>query len=38
MPLTPKQKKTRAAMREHYGKKKGDKVFYAKENKEKHKK
>ena len=39
MPLTPNQKKTRAAMRKEYGKKKGDQVFYAKENKEKkHKK
>ena len=38
MPLTPNQKKTLAAMRKQYGKKKGDQVFYAKENKEKRRK
>lgn len=32
MPLTNKGKKIKAAMREHYGKKKGDQVFYASEN------
>jgi hypothetical protein len=29
MPLTPKGKKIQKAMRAHYGKKKGDSVFYA---------
>lgn len=33
MPLTRKGRKIRAEMREEYGKKKGDQVFYASENK-----
>ena len=33
MPLTKKGKKIRASMRKTYGKKKGDRVFYASENK-----
>lgn len=33
MPLSPKGLKIRKAMREEYGKKKGDRVFYASENK-----
>ena len=32
MPLTPKGKKIRTAMRKEYGAKKGDRVFYASEN------
>jgi len=32
MPLTPKGKKIRKAMRKEYGAKKGDRVFYASEN------
>jgi hypothetical protein len=33
MPLTPKGKKIKKAMREHYGQKRGDSVFYASERK-----
>jgi hypothetical protein len=33
MPLSGKGRKIRAAMRKRYGKKKGDQVFYATENK-----
>ena len=33
MPLTPKGKKIKKKMIEHYGKKKGKQVFYASENK-----
>jgi len=33
MPLTTKGKKIKAAMREQYGKDRGDRVFYAAENK-----
>lgn len=33
MPLSRKGRKIRAAMREEYGKEKGDRVFYASENK-----
>jgi hypothetical protein len=33
MPLTKKGNKIRSAMRKQYGKKKGDRVFYASENK-----
>lgn len=33
MPLTPKGKKIKAAMDKEYGKKKGDRVFYASQNK-----
>lgn len=33
MPLTPKGKKIRGAMRKEYGAKKGDRVFYASQNK-----
>jgi hypothetical protein len=33
MPLSAKGRKIRTAMREEYGKKKGDRVFYASENK-----
>ena len=33
MPLTPKLRKTKAAMIKTYGKKKGEEVFYAYENK-----
>lgn len=35
MPLTEAGKKTKRAMRKQYGKKKGDSVFYALENKRK---
>lgn len=38
MPLTKRGKKTKKAMEEHYGKKKGESVFYAYENKHKGKK
>ena len=33
MPLTSKGKKIKTAMQESYGKKKGEKVFYASQNK-----
>jgi hypothetical protein len=33
MPLTKKGKKIRKAMKEQYGKKKGEEVFYASQNK-----
>jgi hypothetical protein len=33
MPLTKKGKKIRRRMRGHYGKKRGDRVFYASQNK-----
>ena len=33
MPLTKKGKKIKRAMKEHYGKKKGTRVFYASQNK-----
>jgi hypothetical protein len=33
MPLTKKGKKIRRSMREQYGKKKGDRVYYASQNK-----
>jgi len=33
MPLTKKGKKIKSAMQKEYGKKKGEKVFYATENK-----
>jgi hypothetical protein len=33
MPLTKKGLKIRAAMEKHYGKEKGEEVFYASENK-----
>lgn len=33
MPLTKKGRKVKAAMKEEYGKKKGEEVFYASENK-----
>ncbi len=33
MPLTKKGKKIKAAMQKEYGKEKGEKVFYATENK-----
>ncbi|MDA9272051.1 hypothetical protein N9Q05_01540 [bacterium] len=33
MPLTPKGKKVKAAMRKQYGKDKGERVFYATETK-----
>lgn len=33
MPLSAKGKKVREAMRREYGRKKGDQVFYASENK-----
>lgn len=33
MPLTPKGRKIKAAMDKEYGKKKGDRVFYASQNK-----
>lgn len=33
MPLTAKGKKIKAAMQKEYGKKKGEQVFYATENK-----
>lgn len=33
MPLTKKGKKIKRAMEKNYGKKKGDQVFYASENK-----
>ncbi|MFZ9145860.1 MAG: hypothetical protein ACO21H_01305 [Sediminibacterium sp.] len=33
MPLTAKGKKIKSAMQKEYGKKKGEKVFYATENK-----
>jgi len=33
MPLTPKGKKIKSAMRKEYGPKKGDRVFYAAQNK-----
>lgn len=33
MPLTPKGKKIKKAMKEEYGAKKGEAVFYASENK-----
>lgn len=33
MPLTTKGKKIKAAMKKEYGPKKGEKVFYASENK-----
>jgi hypothetical protein len=36
MPLTKKGKKIKKAVLETYGKKKGEKVFYAMENKKKH--
>lgn len=32
MPLTPKGKKIKAAMDKEYGKKRGDRVFYASQN------
>lgn len=35
MPLSPKGLKMRSAMREEYGRKKGDRIFYATENKNK---
>lgn len=37
MPLTKKGKKIKSAMEKEYGKKKGEKVFYAWENKNKAK-
>lgn len=37
MPLTTKGKKIKSAMQKEYGKKKGEKVFYATENKGKTK-
>lgn len=33
MPLTAKGKKTKAAMQKQYGKERGERVFYAAENK-----
>jgi hypothetical protein len=33
MPLTRRGRKMKAAMERHYGKRKGDQVFYATENK-----
>lgn len=33
MPLTAKGKKIKSAMQKEYGKKKGEKIFYATENK-----
>lgn len=33
MPLTPKAKKVKAAMKKQYGSDKGERVFYAAENK-----
>jgi len=33
MPLTKKGHKIKKAMKKHYGKKKGEKVFYASQNK-----
>jgi len=33
MPLTPKGKKVKAAMQKQYGKDRGERVFYAAENK-----
>lgn len=33
MPLTKKGAKIKRAMKKHYGKKKGEKVFYASQNK-----
>lgn len=33
MPLTTKGKKIKAAMKEQYGKERGERVFYASENK-----
>ena len=33
MPLTPKGKKIKAAMQKEYGKDKGERVFYASQNK-----
>ena len=33
MPLTPKGKKIKAAMKKQYGKEKGEQVFYASQNK-----
>lgn len=33
MPLTPKGQKIKKAMKEEYGAKKGEKVFYASQNK-----
>jgi len=33
MPLTPKGVKIRKKMRQHYGKEKGDEVFYSSQNK-----
>lgn len=33
MPLTPKGQKIKAAMKKEYGAKKGERVFYASENK-----
>lgn len=38
MPLTAKGRKVKAAMMKQYGKKKGEQVFYASENKNKKKK
>lgn len=35
MPLTKKGKKIKAAMKKTYGSKKGEKIFYATENKDK---
>jgi hypothetical protein len=35
MPLTKKGKKIKSAMEKEYGKKKGEKIFYATENKDK---
>jgi hypothetical protein len=32
MPLTKKGRKIKTAMEKHYGKKRGDRVFYASEN------
>ena len=37
MPLTEKGRKVKKAMEKHYGKKKGEEVFYATENKGKMK-
>ena len=37
MPLTTDDKKRLAAMKKHYGPKKGEQVFYAQENKKKAK-
>lgn len=37
MPLTPKGKKVKSSMKKTYGKKKGEQVFYALENKGKTK-